>query len=248
MILTEPTLVGREKELEELQRCLESAIKGKGKTVFISGEAGAGKTRLINEFLTKAIKKGIIVLSGWCLSDAAVPYLPFAEAFRKHFAADDETIEGSNVRDASTLPKLQPVGIEEYGITAWVSGLSRPIKQGKDCMAASPQVWKDQLFTAVAETLHSMSNKQPVLLLIEDIHWADSASLALLHYIARVINETERILVIATYRSEELTSDAEGRSHPLSETLRIMRLRRALRRDQPVEPQPSLRRQRWLKA
>ena len=61
--------------------------------------------------------------------------------------------------------------------------------------------------------------KRPIILFIEDIHWADSASLALLHYVARATKNCERILVLATFRSEELMADAEGRPHPLAETL-----------------------------
>lgn len=80
-ILAEPMLVGRERELEELQRYLDSAVQGKGSTVFISGEAGSVKTRLIVEFLNAVKKKEVSILSGWCLSNAAQPYFPFVEAF-----------------------------------------------------------------------------------------------------------------------------------------------------------------------
>jgi len=80
-VLAEPVLVGRKKELEELQSFLNSAVEGKGKTVFISGEAGSGKTRLTREFLNSAIKQGIAVMAGWCLSDSQAPYFPFVEAF-----------------------------------------------------------------------------------------------------------------------------------------------------------------------
>ncbi len=225
MVLAEPLLVGREKELGELQRCLDMAIKGKGTTVFVSGEAGAGKTRLVCEFLSKAKKKAITVLSGWCLSDAAVPYLPFAEAFRTHFsvsAEEEEPIEDQMAGALQPRAKLRSANIEEYGITAWLSRLSYLTKPGK-VDAISPQVWKDQLFTAVAETLHSMSAERPVVLQIEDAHWADSASLALLHYVARAINNTERILILATFRSEELTTDTEGRPNQLAEMIRLMK-------------------------
>jgi predicted ATPase len=72
--LAEPVLVGREKELEELQKFLNSVVDGKGKTVFISGEAGCGKTRLTREFLKAAAKQGVAVMVGWCLSDSQVPF------------------------------------------------------------------------------------------------------------------------------------------------------------------------------
>ena len=68
----------------------------------------------------------------------------------------------------------------------------------------------------------SISAKKPLILFIDDLQWADSASLSLLHYISRSISAA-RVLVLATYRSEELSPDAEGRPHPLLETLRLMR-------------------------
>lgn len=94
-VLAEPVLVGRERELQELQRYLESVVEGKGTTVFISGEAGSGKTRLTTEFLNRAKKQGATTLTGWCLSNAAVPYFPFFEAFNLHFEV--------SARDASFL-------------------------------------------------------------------------------------------------------------------------------------------------
>jgi KaiC/GvpD/RAD55 family RecA-like ATPase len=87
--LSEPVLVGRERELEELGQNLESAIQGKGTTVFVSGEAGSGKTRLTREFLNSARKRGIAIMAGWCLSDSAAPFFPFVEAFNDYFEALD---------------------------------------------------------------------------------------------------------------------------------------------------------------
>lgn len=221
-VLAEPKFVGREQELAQLEDHLTSAMEGEGTTVFVSGEAGAGKTRLTNEFLKRAKCKGVTVLFGWCLSEATVPYFPFVEAFDAYFASSGE--------DAQPIssPQLVQVGfgevsqVNERGITALLTG-SRPFEKMGKPETFSPQVWKDQTFAAVARMLHSISAREPIILFIDDVQWADSASLALLHYIARVVNNAERVLVIATHRSEELTTDAEGRPHPLAETLRMMR-------------------------
>jgi KaiC/GvpD/RAD55 family RecA-like ATPase/tetratricopeptide (TPR) repeat protein len=223
-VLAEPVLVGRESELEELRSFLNFAIDGKGKTVFISGEAGSGKTRLAREFLKAAGKRSVAVMAGWCLSDSQVPYFPFMEAFNSYYSASDEEEAQSNLlRPQSQLGLGTPmrVGLAGGGgeITSWLTGT----KQSGKAMALSPQAWKDQVFAAVSETLHTIATQGPVVLFIEDVHWADSASLALLHYVARAINNSERILVLATFRSEELTTDAEGHAHPLAETLRMMR-------------------------
>ncbi len=200
-VLAEPILVGREKELEELQDFLNTAIMGKGQTVFVSGEAGVGKTRLINEFLDVAKKQAVVILTGWCLSNAAVPYFPFFEAFRKYFSAEG--------------------GIEELNVKNWLLGPPQRRKMG-NLQIVTPQVWTDQTFAAVASALISISTKNPVILFIDDLHWADSASLALIHYLANII-KSERVLIIATFRTEQLAADNDGRPHPLLETLRLMR-------------------------
>ena len=73
----EPALVGRDREIRQLTQHLNSTLNGKRTTVFISGEAGVGKTRLVNEFLNLAKKKGAGIFAGWCLSEANIPYFHF---------------------------------------------------------------------------------------------------------------------------------------------------------------------------
>ena len=211
-VLAEPILVGREKELEEMHRCLDSATEGKGNTVFVSGEAGSGKTRLLNEFISAAKqKKKVITLTGGCLSNAAVPYSPFLEAFNSYF---------SQKQDEHSQH-------DELEIYAWLTGAKQTEKSDGYGILA-PQAWRDLTFAAVTKALSVISSEKPVILLIEDLHWADSASLALLHYVARVL-QRERVLLLATFRSEELTTDEEGHGHPLAEELRLMRRERLLK-------------------
>ena len=105
-ILAEPILVGRESELKELKKILKATLEGKGNTVFVSGEAGSGKTRLTNEFLNYAKDKGITVLSGWCLSNAAVPYFPFVEAFDSYSLTNEDqnrSVGGQQLRAKTWL-------------------------------------------------------------------------------------------------------------------------------------------------
>ncbi len=203
--LAEPILVGREKELEELERCLAKASFGKGVTVFISGEAGAGKTRLTTEFLNIAKKKLVTVLTGWCLSDVAVPYFPFMEAFDSYISSNED--------DGVTIANQQ------LSLKSWL--IKNQIEPNEALGNTSPLLWKDQVFVAVAKELLFLSTKKPLILVLEDIHWADSASLALLHYLARQA-VSERILIIATFRSEELNVDVEGHPNPLSKELLLM--------------------------
>jgi KaiC/GvpD/RAD55 family RecA-like ATPase/tetratricopeptide (TPR) repeat protein len=205
--LADPVLVGRERELEELMRCLGSAVEGKGKTVFVSGEAGTGKTRLVSEFLEIAKEKDVDVLSSWCLSDLAVPYFPFMEAFNAYFASKNsssELIEG-----------------EEASVKAWLAVPKQAVKAEK-FQNLTPQGWRDLAVAAITQALLSFSARKVVILFIDDLQWADSASLSLLHYISRSIGSA-KIILLSTYRSEELSPDPEGRPHPLLETLRLMR-------------------------
>jgi len=225
IVLAEPEFVGREKELKQLESYLSSIIQGNGKTVFLFGEAGSGKSRLVKEFVARAKKKGIQVLAGWCLSNSGVPYFPFIEAFDSYFADYSEvvTLQSNDISINPTPASVTSMVIDELGVTGWLTGSRSSDKPSKDkAWSLSPQVWKDQAFRAVSNSLHEISSRAPVILLIEDIHWADSASLALLHYLARLAG-TERILLLSTIRSEELTSDSEGRPHHLAEEIRLMK-------------------------
>jgi tetratricopeptide (TPR) repeat protein len=203
--LPEPFLVGREKELEQLQTHLNSAMAGRGNTVLVSAEAGMGKTRLVSAFLNSVKQEKIIKLSGWCLFNAGLPYFPFIEAFSTYYSK----LNGANEKEAVEL-------------TSWLKEPNKN-KLFVNLPQFSPQALKDQTFTAVAKAIHAMAAENTVILLIEDIHWADSASLSLLNYIAKVINCCEKVLVLATYRSEELTNNSEGYPHQLVQTLALMK-------------------------
>ena len=205
-VLAEPILVGRDKELEQLHHFLNLASEGKGKTVFISAEAGVGKTRLLQEFLnSEKQSKNTVILSGWSLFNAGLPYFPFIEAFSTYYSALGE--EGEK---------------EESELNSWLKTPAKAELSGQP-QFLSPQALKDQTFAAVAKTIHSIASQNRVILAVEDIHWADSASLALLHYIARVVKDSEKVLVLATFRCEELTHNSEGYPHQLVETLSMMR-------------------------
>jgi len=136
-MLAEPVLVGRKRELEELKRYLELAAEGRGTTVFVSAEAGIGKTRLVHEFLYSARQeKDVMVLTGWCLSNAGIPYFPFIEAFTDYYSSLSDKSEREQVELDSWFtesPKNNLTGNLEY---------------------LSPQALKDQTFIAVAKTIH----------------------------------------------------------------------------------------------
>jgi tetratricopeptide (TPR) repeat protein len=142
-------------------------------------------------------------LSGWCLSNSPVPYFPFLEALGSM----------SNENEEHTTSNSQ--------LKAWLTK-SGSTEITEKTFSLSPQARKDQTFATIIKELLFMSARQPTILFIDDLHWADSASLSLIHYIARAIN-SERIMVLATFRNEEiLTKMNEAQPHPLVETLRLM--------------------------
>ena len=220
---SDPAFTGREQELKELESFLNLAAEGKGRTVFVSGEAGSGKTRLTTEFLNQAKRRGAIVLAGNCLGNVTVPYFPFIEAFDTYFSARDDEEQYFSVEQTEGQFGLGSIALfgSENSIATRLSGPKRIETFGRQ-EGMSAQVWRDQTFAAVARTLHSVSISQPLIFFLEDAHWADSASLGLLHYLAKVIG-SEKVLLLATFRSEELTTDEEGRPHPLVEALRLMK-------------------------
>jgi predicted ATPase len=224
VVLSEPVLVGRERELETLQHYLDLAVQGKGATVLVSGEAGSGKTRLMNEFLSASKqKRAFTQLSGWCLSNSGVPYFPFIEAFNVYSSSYNKkgVSSGTGLGGLEeSLAGAELVVEEEMGLRAWLMGPGKTEKS-RELEDLSPQAWKESTFAAVTKALFSISAEKPTLLFIDDLHWADTASLALLQYISRFIL-SQRILVLGTFRKEDLNPDSEGRPHPLVEALRLM--------------------------
>lgn len=217
-MLNEPLLIGRKQELEQLHTFLSSVVNGKGKTVFLSGHAGSGKSRLVSEFLESTNEKETNVLKGFCLSNVAIPYFPFIEAFNRLYSESEEVNELPDDQHNEAHRKDSDAS-RELTINDWLKGPLENEMERKDSRSAL--VWKDLTFVAVTKALLSISEQKPIVFAIEDAHWADSASLSLLHYIARAISSS-RILFLVTYRSEELNSDIDGRPHPLVEVLRLM--------------------------
>ena len=201
----EPVLVGRDREIKQLSQHLESTLNGEGAAVFISGEAGVGKTRLVNEFLTIAKKTGAKILAGWCLSEAAIAYFPFTEAFNSYVSTISDEKARSSMRKA-------------LGITGWLKGPEFAKESKAHELFLTPEIERDRTFEAVARVLLQQSAQEPVILFLDDLQWADHLSLALLHYLARKCRNS-RLLIIGAYRSEELIRAKEERLHPLEQTM-----------------------------
>ncbi len=189
--------IGRDGELLWLQERLEEAYRGQGELVFLAGEAGVGKSRLLGELTVRGQQAEIRILEGRCsLFEAALPYAPFVEAFRGllHARTPSEigALLGSYAPEvmrllpelAQLLPGLQP---------------NPPL---------SPPQEKSRLFESLYQVFRRVAGEAPLILGLEDVHWADPASLELLYFFARRLRR-DRWLVLATYRPEELPR-AEG--------------------------------------
>jgi DNA-binding CsgD family transcriptional regulator len=185
-------LVGREVEVAELAAALDAAAAGRGGLLLLAGEAGVGKTSLAEHVLTDS---GLLVVRGVAAEQAAAPYGPIVQALRDYL-------------------RCEPEGLAELGplrrcLAALLPELGRP----------GPEIDRGSLLEAVRRAFEVAARARPLAVLLEDLHWADQTTLVdLLPLLAGAL-ENEPVLMLGTYRSDEIP-----RGHP------IRRLRRDLRR------------------
>jgi DNA-binding CsgD family transcriptional regulator len=181
------TLVGRDAELARLRGLLQDAAAGRTVTGLVSGDAGIGKSRLVAEAMQIAERDGFTVLCGQCAEIGdSVPYLPFADAFRTAPPHIEKAVKARPV-----LSRLLPDGDGQAHEADW-AGLAR-----------------QQMFGAALSLLSELAADSPVLLVIEDLHWADATTRHLVTFLARMLHR-ERVAIIGTYRTDDL-----HRRHPL---------------------------------
>lgn len=191
--------VGRGRELEGLLSAWQSALTGGVRTVLIAGEPGVGKTRLAGEWSQRAYEMGAVVLYGRCDEDLGAPYQPFAEALRALVPCmGAERLRG--LRGVEALLPLVP------GLADVVPDLAPPAH-------ADPDTERYALFDAVVALLEIASASAPVLLILDDLHWAAKPTLLLLRHLLR-FGDHARVQIVGTYRSTDL-----DRSHPLAAML-----------------------------
>jgi class 3 adenylate cyclase len=198
--------VGREAELQRIAAALDAALGGHGSLLMLVGEPGIGKTRLSEEAGVYARLRGAQVLVGKCHeTEAGLPYLPFVEALGQYVAErpDDELREELG-EGASDVAKL-------------VSEIRQRIPGLPPAPPAEAEQERYRLFESVSSFLINASHANPILLVLDDLHWADRPTLLLLQHLARKLEST-RLLVLGTYRDVEL-----DRRHPLSSVLADLR-------------------------
>jgi DNA-binding CsgD family transcriptional regulator len=197
--VTSSRFIGRTRELAELEAALRDASAGRPSLAFIAGESGVGKTRLLKELERNAFAAGARVITGDCVSlgEDELPYAPIVAALRSLTRDGDPVLDelGPATRAglASLLPELAPDGDHATG--------------DRDDPA------QGRVFEALLTLLDRLGREAPVVLGIEDLHWADASTRALLVFLARSLR-AERVLVVASYRPDEL-----HRRHPLRSLL-----------------------------
>jgi class 3 adenylate cyclase len=193
--------VGRDRELEQMRAAVDEAIAGRGRMLQVMGEPGIGKTRTTEELTTYAKVNGARVHWGRCREDDGAPaYWPWVQAIR------------SFVREAD------PVGLawQMGGGAAEIAQLVPEVAERLDIEPASAgdsEEARFRLFDSVTSFLVAAARDRPILIVLDDLHWADEPSLLLLKFAAREIGSSG-LLVVGTYRDVEL-----GRHHPLARVL-----------------------------
>jgi DNA-binding CsgD family transcriptional regulator len=192
-------LIGREAELGRLLGLLDDALfvaggAGRAVGVLVSGDAGIGKSRLVSELSAIAAGRGVTVLCGQCAEIGdSVPYLPFADAMRGVRLPSREAARLSEaVSRRLVLARLLPDGLGGQPGETDRSGLAR-----------------EQMFGAMLGLLAELAEQAPVMLVLEDLHWADASTRDLVTFLSRMLHR-ERVALVLTYRTDDL-----HRRHPL---------------------------------
>jgi class 3 adenylate cyclase len=183
----ETAYVGRSTERSVLREAWDRAVDGRRQVVIISGEPGIGKTRLVTQAAQMATPDHALILYGRCDEDQGIPYYPWREVLRDY---------------AEVAPRrlLRPYASE---LCRLVPGLDRKITAVAPPASADPEAERHRLFTAVRSLFAATAELAPVLIILDDLHWADRPTLLLLKHL--VDSSTRgRLMILATYRDSDL--------------------------------------------
>lgn len=193
--ITCPVLIGRTRERAALHTIVDTVKSGQGRVALISGEAGIGKSRLIAEAKAYAAAQRFLLLQGHCYpTDTSCPYAPLLDLLRS-FLAHPSTAEV-----ATDLKLFAPILVPLLPDLVFLLPDPAPALQ---LASLDPEQEKRRLFEALTQFFTRQALKQPVLLIVEDLHWSDDTSLDYLHYLARRC-AAHPLLVLLTYRSDEV--------------------------------------------
>ena len=199
-----PTLIGRDGDLAVVTRHLESALAGTPDHLLIAGEAGIGKSRLVLELSRLAASRGMRVLNGGCanIGEGGLPYGPFVDILR------------SLVRDLDADALTAAVDLGRADLARLVPALGALPAVGDPSSGDQPDsdqagTHQARLFDAVLGLVHRLAADTPLVLIVEDLHWADPATLDLVAFLVRHVR-SDAALIVLSFRSDEL-----HRRHPL---------------------------------
>jgi tetratricopeptide (TPR) repeat protein len=203
--MKEVPLVDRTEEMNVLKETVYRAVHGEGGLVFIHGEAGIGKTRLVRELGAYARSRGVQVLYGRCPAlfrmDGVPPYIIWKEVIKDYL-------------EICTLDQLDKViGFYPAEVAKLVPELSQKLRTMPQSFPISPEQEQNRLFEAVSQFITNISREAPLLVVLDDLQWTDPSSLLLLHYLARGVQKTP-LLLLGAYRSTDVDD-----KHPLTPVL-----------------------------
>ncbi|MFN2226070.1 MAG: protein kinase domain-containing protein [Anaerolineae bacterium] len=183
-------IVGRERELAQARALWQQAVAGEGQVLLISGEPGVGKTRLVRELAAQVQVTGGRVLFGQCYAEGGPPYAPFAEILRHAFREAEDPATGLPAQVVADLLILAPT-------------LQARFPDVPPNPPLDPQSEQQRILENTATFFAHLSQERPLLLVVEDAHWAGSGTLALLRHLARRTRR-RHLLLVSTYREAEL--------------------------------------------
>lgn len=203
----EQVFVGREKELAALRARLTAALDGHGGLVLVGGEPGVGKTTLVKQLIREAEQRGAFTVFGRCYeSEGTVPYSPFVEMLEQALALMPADIVREDMGDdASEVARMVPE-------------LRRRFPDIPEPLDLPPEQQRRYFFNAVGSFITRGANRFPLMMVMDDVHWADEPTLLLIEHMAALMPEI-RVLGVGTYRDVELEV-----SRPLAASLeRLLR-------------------------
>jgi len=200
-LLSERALVGRRHECTIIERVVDQAIHGQGQVLAVTGPAGVGKSRLVEEAVRRWLRAAGVGYGGDCVSHGAeIPYLPWADLWRAQFDLHEN--DSPQERQVKIIRAGQRLGLELDEWTALAAGLlGLPVRQEEHPALATldAQARQRRLLALTADLIVAQARRTPTLLLFEDLHWADRASLELIDYVAERVAGLP-ILVCLAYR------------------------------------------------
>jgi class 3 adenylate cyclase/tetratricopeptide (TPR) repeat protein len=192
--------LGREDELRRLERLLELAAAGEGQVVGVSGEAGVGKSRLVWEFTRSTRAQAWLLMEAPAVAYAkATPYAPVTAMLRGYFHVET-TDDASRIR-AKVATRLLELDSALHWAIAPILSLGNIAAEDPEYERLEPAERRRRIFAAVTRIVLRESERQPVLLVVENTHWIDTETAALVDALVDEIRTT-RVLLLATYRSE----------------------------------------------